>query len=186
MTTVAALYVDPKGPYVGMEGVDAWTEDRDARMYPGPGPCVLHPTCGPWSRLKAHSKHQDPTLGPIAVAQCRAYGGVLEHPADSSLWKHCDLPRPEERLFDPWDGFTVSVRQVDWGHRAAKPTWLYICGVPYGAVDPRRPARTPTAKITNNDRPGMKDLERLSALEARLTPLEFAEWLVSIARMVER
>lgn len=34
--TIAALYVDERGPYVGLPGVDAWGISRDARLYAGP------------------------------------------------------------------------------------------------------------------------------------------------------
>jgi hypothetical protein len=178
---IAALYVDAKGPYVGMDGVDVWTIDRDAKTYGGPGPGVFHPDCGPWGRLHHMCTKQDRTCGPIAVAQVRAYKGVLEHPSDSKLWAHCGMSLPGE-LPDQWGGYTIAVRQCDWGHKAAKPTWLYIVGVPREAVDERRPARAPTHKVTNNDRPGMAGLKRLTGLECRATPPEFAEWLVSIAR----
>lgn len=181
MRTVAALYVDPRGPYFGMPGVDPWDKARDAELYAGPHPVVAHPACGPWGRLKGHCKHQDPRHGLLAVEQVRRWGGVLEHPADSSLWKAAELPLPGW-LPDAWGGFSVALRQCDWGHRAAKPTWLYLVGIDPADVDLRRPAIAPTHKVTNNDRPGMAHLQRLPGLEARLSPPAFAEWLVSLAR----
>ena len=49
--TVAALYVEPQGVYVGVPGVDPWDEKRDARKYAGPHPVVAHPPCQRWGRF---------------------------------------------------------------------------------------------------------------------------------------
>ncbi len=49
--TVAALFVDPNGVYAGLEGVEVWDEERDARLYDGPYPVVAHPPCNHWCQL---------------------------------------------------------------------------------------------------------------------------------------
>lgn len=48
---IAALFVDPEGPYVGRKGVDPWDEDRDARLYAGDDPAVIHSPCERWGRF---------------------------------------------------------------------------------------------------------------------------------------
>ena len=75
---VAALYVDPTGPYVGRPDVDPWDEARDARLYNGPHPVVAHPPCGPWGKLRDLYLGHEHDCGPRAVEQVRAFGGVLE------------------------------------------------------------------------------------------------------------
>jgi len=35
---IAALYVETAGSFYGLTGVDAWEEQRDARLYPGAHP----------------------------------------------------------------------------------------------------------------------------------------------------
>lgn len=179
MITVAALYVDMRGPYPAMGGVDCWDESRDAREYDGPHPIVAHPPCGPWGRLKFLCTKQDPECGLRAVEQVWAFGGVLEHPEHSSLFRHCGLPVAGE---SDGIGRTYRVEQSGWGHRCKKATWLYIVGVPRETVEAgiRAPGRV-THRITNGSR-GDTTLPRVGALEARLSPTSFAEWLVSLAR----
>lgn len=182
MRRVAALYVDPRGPYPRMRDVDAWDESRDAKRYAGPHPVVAHPPCGPWSRMRGLSTRQDKTCAPRAVEQVRAFGGVLEHPELSRLWPACGLPVPEG-LPDHVGGRTYAVRQVSWGHICDKPTWLYVVGVaPELVVAGLRTGGVATHRVTSG--PGCDSRPSASKLRARLSPEAFAEWLVSIAREV--
>src|SRR6185295_2149416 len=136
---VAALYIDPRGPYPGL--VRHWyDEERNAEMYAGPWPVVAHPPCGPWGGLRHLNRTQAPEHAPHALAIVREFGGVLEHPADSKLWDACGLPLPAityigrggditgyqngpgPRL-DDFGGYTIELDQCEWGHCARKRTW---------------------------------------------------------------
>lgn len=184
---IAALYVDvERGPYAVMPDVDPWGVERDATTYAGPWPIVSHPPCGPWSRLASFcgpdllaQKH----LGPIAVDQVRRWGGVLEHPACSALFRACGMPWPGE-LPDAFGGYTVAVEQWWWGHRAVKPTWLYIVGASVPAMPRASGERPPSGKARGPGDAGRSMLERLSKHERHLTPPAFARWLVDLAASV--
>ena len=178
MIRVAALYVDPRGPYPSMPSVDCWDEARDARLYAGPHPVVAHPPCGPWSRLRRFCTRQPADCAPIAVAQVRCWGGVLEHPASSTLWRECGLPLPGG-LPDEFGGWSIEVDQVAWGHRAREKTWLYVVGVGPRSVAVLR-GGTPTHCV--NSRKRDTALKELSAQGRRRTPPAFAAFLVDIAR----
>lgn len=189
MRTVAALYVDPRGPYPKMPGVECWDEQRDARLYAGPHPVVAHPPCGPWGRLKNRCKNQSATLAPAAVDQVRRFGGVLEHPADSKLWSHCGLPKPYE-FFGDLHGFTIAVEQSDWGHKCAKPTWLYLVGISVIDVKSLMVRTKRPGNITHGiwygsfERSGHAGPKLIAASKEirRRTPPAFAEFLVELAR----
>jgi hypothetical protein len=197
--TVAALYVDPRGPYPRLLGPElCWDAARDARTYAGPWPVVTHPPCGPWCQLRHLYRGSEHDCAPRAVQQVRQWSGVLEHPAGSLLWDRCDLPRPGE-LPDRWGGITIEVDQVRWGHVARKKTWLYLVGVRH--VGPLPPPRAPThwcsgfrsgggRKYPTTYRrtgcavpPGIKVC---SAQQRRRTPIAFAEWLISLAHQARR
>lgn len=134
-TDVAALFVETDGVYFGIDGVDPWDAERDARKYPGPYPVVAHPPCERWSLMSNCRRQRDGADGgrfEAALRSVRTYGGVLEHPAFSLAWNFFGLPKPHGwnwggNLFDP--GYSCAVDQRWYGHEARKPTWLYCVGV---------------------------------------------------------
>lgn len=189
--------------------LDCWDAERDARKYEGPDPIVAHPPCGPWGRLRHLYRGDEHDCAPRAVGQVRRWGGVLEHPAGSLLWNHgldpadeyIGLPEPDEGV-DRFDGHTVEVNQVEWGHCARKATWLYIVGVAPSRVqeliDARPfPGREPTHWISGGRGRGRKGkkakttpvppgIKVCSAQQRRRTPPAFAEFLIAIAREARR
>ncbi len=191
---VAALYVDPVGgpyPRLGLD-VYGWMDarqvsifDRDARHYEGPHPVVAHPPCGPWGRFRRRYKGGEGSkdCGPRAVEQVRRWGGVLEHPAHSTLWAHCGLPTPGADP-DEHGGWTLHIEQVDWGHPCKKPTWLYIVGtyeVPPMPLSLGGPTHCMVRVLRNPH-----DLPELPRRQRHLTPPMLAVWLVSVARRARR
>jgi hypothetical protein len=126
--TVAVLFARADSHYKTMTGVDVYDAERDARTYDGPWPVVAHPPCRAWGRLRsfANPRPDERNLARLAVAMVREFGGVLEHPAGSTLWPAQCLPRPGER--DAFGGWTLAAPQKWWGHKAEKETWFYVVG----------------------------------------------------------
>lgn len=207
--TVAALYVEPRGPYSKIDGIDLWDAKRDARLYRGPYPVVAHPPCARWCRLAGlvearwgHKRGEDGGTFEAALKAVRTWGGVLEHPAYSDAWNVFDLPTP------PWvgwqrglcGGWSCHVAQGRYGHAAKKPTWLYAFGVPMAALPQlswgREADQRSTALVswcgnhtksrqTNRYGEYARLRDRVGKKAAQHTPDEFRDILVAMARMVD-
>jgi hypothetical protein len=194
--TIAALYVDPKGPYVGLPGVEVWDEVRDARLYAGPHPVVAHPPCSRWCRLAGlvearwgHKRGDDGGCFAAALAAVRRCGGVLEHPAYSDAWSSFDLPNPPKG--GGWargicGGWSCHVEQGHYGHLAKKATWLYAFGVSHlPALEWRRtPDRESKALVSwcGNRVAAGESRPRIGKRVASATPPAFRDVLLEIAR----
>ena len=136
MSTVAVLFARADSTYKTMPQCDVWDADRDARKWPGGVPVVAHPPCRAWGTLRhmAKPRPDEKELALFAIAQVRKFGGVLEHPARSTLWPVGGLPAPGQ--VDAWGGWTLPIYQSDWGHRAEKATLLYVVGCASSDVPP--------------------------------------------------
>jgi hypothetical protein len=206
--TVAALYVEDDGAYFGLDGVDPWTETRDARKYAGPHPVVAHPPCQRWGRFwhgstrKPHQfkKGDDGGCFKAAVDSLLKFGGVIEHPADSHAWAMYDIPRPPRLggwinapgLVEWW---TCCVYQGHYGHFAGKPTWLLVARVArkdlpdlrWGKTEQRiHPRALELHGYEKARRIGMMAMigGRNKTKIRNATPPEFRDVLLSIARKV--
>lgn len=190
MKTVAALYLDPRGPYWNMPGVDCWGVDRDADTYPGPHPVVAHPPCGPWGKMahwyKGGEGSRESAL--YAVRHVQTFGGILEHPVGSRLWKEAGLPLPGQER-DTHGGYTVQVNQVHWGHTCVKPTLLYCVGAEWSPAF-KDETLTHTHQICHPPKGSTrwKNTRHLKIASERMRKLStqlFADELVRFARSVK-
>jgi hypothetical protein len=187
---IAALFVEKDGVYYGLEGVDPWDKDRDARLYAGPWPVVAHPPCERWGAFwyggmhlasKGIRKHMGDDGGCFAHAlwAVRTFGGVLEHPANSRAFHWFGMPKAKDGEGwtdrDRWDGASCHVEQGHYGHRARKATWLYAC-------------RTDLPALTHGPSTAIKPVQFMSGQgkERSRTPNPFRDVLLSIARSVIR
>jgi len=198
--TVAALFVHERGPYIGLDGVDAWPESRDAIKYPGPYPVVAHPPCERWGRYwsggpsaKVRRKlGDDDGCFVAALKAVRCYGGVLEHPEGSHAWRAHDLNLPPHVggwvVADWIGGWTCCVEQGHYGHRARKKTWLYAVGIELPSLQwgpaPKGVRLDDGFHSAEERRRAVKTgiCQRLSKKERAVTPELFRDLLLSLAR----
>lgn len=204
MTTVAALFIDPAGPYPRMPDVDSWDEARDARLYAGPHPVVAHPPCARWSRLaesvyartrkEEHRPGNDQGCFASALASVRRWGGVLEHPAQSKAWRAHGLcpilaeDGPGWILAKARAGshqWVCEVWQSAYGHLAPKRTWLLYYGkrAPFELDWRRLPGTHAVAgDSVKRRKQGAAARPRLTGKQNLATPQAFADELVRLAR----
>ena len=183
MRRVAVLFAATPSVYDALPGLDVYNAARDARTFPGGMPVVAHPPCAQWGRLRAFARDDqaERDLAPWALDQVQRWGGVLEHPFASVLWRHRALPAPGTR--DRFGGFSLPVNQNWFGHRARKPTLLYVVGLEPRALPPfPLSIAEPTATIETEIRGRPGALPAVSRRERSATPPQFAEWLVKVAR----
>lgn len=190
--SVAVLFARGDSHYKALPGCDVYDIERDARTWAGGCPVVAHPPCRAWGGLRhmAKPRPDEKDLAIFAVRQVRTFGGVLEHPAFSTLWAAAGLPAPGRH--DEFGGWTLPVSQHWWGHKAQKDTWFYIVGCEPANV-PEIPIvlgeashvvatggkRSDGSRLHKGDagwRPEIKKAER------EHTPPELAAWLVELAR----
>lgn len=186
---VAVLCCARKSVYKSVPGVECFDIDRDARTFDGGMPVVAHPPCRLWSAFCAHqAKSNNPdaerALGVFCVEQVRAWGGIVEQPAHSRLWDECRLPRPIDCLYaapetmDPRDGYSFEISQYWFGDSREKATWLWFSGLDKYAI-PTLPFRL---KAEGGDR---RTWQLMSRNTRERTPIAFAEWMVSCARLAK-
>lgn len=171
--TVAVLFARANSIYFDL-AEHVYDEKRNALTYDGNYPVVAHPPCRGWGRLRHLAKIApgELDLGLFAVDAVRRCGGVLEHPAASTLWTAAGLPAPG-RGRDDFGGYTFPVYQSAFGHRAPKATWLYIVGV--------APFNLPVMPFELGFPPGR--IELMGVAEREMTPEPFARFLLSVAEL---
>lgn len=177
---VAVLFARGDSVYKTLPVCDVWDMERDARRWPGGCPVVAHPPCRAWGRLRAFAnpRPDEKDLARWAVQMVREWGGVLEHPAGSTLWLDQALPIPG--TVDSFGGWTLAAPQKWWGHKAEKATWFYIVGCDPADI-PDVPLVLGDAAYVVQSRKRHDYRPHISKAEREATPPELATWLVELA-----
>lgn len=106
-------------------------------------------------------------MGLWSMDMVRRFGGVVEHPLNSGLWRASGCLGFGIR--DDFDGVLVPVLQSWWGHRAPKASGFYFVG--------------PLPSFPDFDQPPARYLvEYMGVPERERTPPDLAIWLVAAAR----
>lgn len=183
---VVVLFVQSNSVYKKL-GCDAYDIKRNAMLYNGNQALIAHPPCRLWSRLRACSTApvEEKLCAIHALNLIRRNGGVLEHPNGSSLWKEMGISKSTSP--DQFGGFTISVNQSWFGHKARKSTLLYIVGCTYAQL-PTMPlnfdAITHSVTTTKRDRKLKVGRKECSKHMRDATPLLFANWLIEVIAVI--
>jgi hypothetical protein len=196
---ISALFVEKNGCYYGLDNVDPWDKERDAREYIGFNPVVAHPPCHRWGKMakvnqarwggKHNAIYNDGGCFFSALAAVRLNGGVLEHPAQTYAWNFFGLTNPiKGQWIQSRDGFgwVCEVWQSAYGHRANKATWLYYVGKnkPFD-LNWERPVGS--HQIGFQDQRGKaRNKPTLSKKEANAMPIKFRDALILLAETSNR
>ncbi len=175
--------------YKGLRGVDVFDIERNALTVKKTNQqaSVYHPPCRAWGQLKGFAKPRsgERKLAIWSLIRVKRYGGVLEHPVNSSLFKKY------KNMLD--GGITIDISQVWFGHKARKETRLYIKGLSLSELPTYKVISTkPTHQVTRMrkiDKYGVmyyaSDLPELSKKDRERTPIMLSKWLVKICRLIE-
>lgn len=183
MKPVSVLFCCDQSVYKMLPGCDVWDKKRDALRFNGEGPLITHPPCRLWGNLRSvatKAPAAEKAFGPWAVEQVRRRGGVLEHPSGSLLFDHCGCGARGDV------GWVLTVDQWHWGHPAAKPTKLFIVGCSPDSIPPI-PTRSGSPERCISQGHGVRIghplfKSRVTQWEREATPIEFAKWLLLVAR----
>ncbi len=165
---------------------DVYDLDRNALTYKGERPVIAHPPCRAWGQLRHFAKPLpgEKDLALWSIELIRKNGGVLEHPRASKLWPQY-LPYPGH--YDEFGGFTISIDQHWFGHKAKKSTFLYFCGCTLNDL-PKIPIslNPPTHTISSVKPKHSLRKPEVSKKWREATPLTLALWLIEAAKLCKK
>lgn len=184
---IPVLFCQEGSIYKSFPVCDVWDATRNALNFDEPRPIIAHPPCHLFSRMRGLSTapESEKELAYFALDHIRKYGGILEHPAHSTLWKEKSLPKPGQ--LDRFGGFTLVVSQFWFGHKADKLTWLYIVGIESEDL-PSIPFALgePEFTVSYSKLKSVRVKREIPKRERSATPKRFAEWLIETVQIIEK
>ena len=199
---ISALFVETGGVYFGLDNIDPWDINRDAKKCRSGALAICHPPCERWGRYWGGGPSvkvkrllgDDNQCFAFSLWYVRTFGGVIEHPEASHAWKYYGLTKPPKKggwiKADEYGGLTCCVEQGNYGHPARKATWLYINKIkPIELVWGKAEGKVRIEEGFNTkakaDKARAQDdyipVKRISAKERVDTPTPFRDMLIDLA-----
>jgi hypothetical protein len=176
---ISVLFTRKDSVYKSMN-LDCYDIERNALTWAGGNPIIAHPPCRAWGQLAhfANPRPGEKELAIYSINLIRKYGGVLEHPRASKLWKEMNLPLGKQT--DEYGGYTISINQSWFGHKAEKKTLLYICGVERNNL-PEIPLKFDLIEYVVSSSRKKAGKKEISKADRERTPIDLAKWLIQVA-----
>lgn len=146
--------------------------------------CIYHPPCRSWGRLRTFcGLHPGEHLLAVwSIIRIWRYGGVLEHPAGSKLWKLMRLTKPGQGI-DKHGGFSLSIDQHWFGHKCKKNTWLYIKGLSFSQI-PDYTLNFNAIEYSISNTKNNSNLKEVERKWRNKTPIKLAKFLIKIVTII--
>jgi hypothetical protein len=179
----AVLCARKDSVYKSIIMLDVYDIERDAFTFNGGQRVIAHPPCRSWGRLRTFAKPRpdEQDLARFCVQQVRQNGGVLEHPASSTLWD--DMHMSKDHRPDHFGGWTLPISQRWFGHKAEKLTWLYVVGTKPSQVPPIPLDLSYATHVVENSSKSSRKLPTITKSEREETPIDLAYFLIEIAEL---
>jgi hypothetical protein len=182
---IPVLFTDKKSNYKNFPIFDCFDIDRNALTYSGKHSVIAHPPCRLFSRLRKFSTapSREKLLAYFALCTVISNGGILEHPAHSTLWKECNLPLPGAKQNHL--GFSISIDLHWFGYPARKKTWLFISGIEYSEL-PILPLSFDVVSHCISTKSKTSSLKSIPKHSRSTTPLHLIGYFKQIIDLIEQ
>ena len=131
---IPVLFTQINSNYNDNQIFDTYDLQRNAFTYYDRIPLIAHPPCRLFSRLRKFSTapRSEKKCAFFALSKVRQFGGILEHPRSSTLWKTGNFDLSGN--VDSYGGFLRCVNLSWFGFPCQKKTMLYFVGISPGQL----------------------------------------------------
>lgn len=181
---IPVLFTQVGSLYSSDSRFDVYDVHRDAFTFSDRTPLIAHPPCRLFSKLRglstAHPAEKKCAF--FSLAQVRQFGGILEHPRSSTLWKTGNFNL--SGMVDDYGGFLRSVNLSWFGFPAEKKTMLYFCGLNPGELPPIPLSLiAPGFTIGQPTRSGMLELPQVNRSQTPQLMLDYFANVIQVIRL---
>lgn len=181
---IPVLFTQEDSNYDKFEIFDCYDLKRDALSFSDRLPLIAHPPCRKFSKLRGLSTAplSEKKLAFFALAKVRQFGGILEHPRSSTLWKDGNFNL--DGTIDSYGGFLRSVDLSWFGFSARKKTMLYFCGIAPGQLPPFPLSFNAITHVVSSSYKSEK--KEISKNMRSTTPLPMIEFFIEVMDIIHK